>query len=510
MFVSDFDRYYDNDMDDIGSVLEEFVEELTKDIEYKNRLNGGAAKANKKNKPHTKAYVEYTDNKGRKRRSLVIDGVQQHLSDEDDENGYLTDDDTGIVLTMENGEVIKNKLKNRKKKIDEDIKKAVEVGRNINRDIENTIINSELSDDNNSLVEEYSSSDDEEDTFKNYLKGGSSKEIRITGTTLSQVINNISNNLNLPKNPECFVSKKVSTDNSSIYLCSKLIDKYKLGPIINILTKIENMPEFVNIKYPTIRKDATIPYFIHEDDYEETVKGLVMKFLLIKMLTKSNANYLEQNAFDDIKTFKRQGPNTNTQKDADRWLTDDNLSTVLDGLTTIYPFEYLGIIPQNWTDKWNSYEILDKPDLTSRLNIKKWVYTIDKEKTYAAIHNTGEHWVCIFIDPSTESVTYFDSVANEMPKKTMEFLLTLSNELNYKLDTTNRVIQNCSVECGMYCILYILLRLEKFTHNQIINLSNDGVCDEACTYLRQVIFTQTDNTLHRIAKSIVDNLVLKV
>ena len=95
-----------------------------------------------------------------------------------------------------------------------------------------------------------------------------------------------------------------------------------------------------------------------------------------------------------------------------------------------------------------------------------------KEKTFAIIINTdssdkpGEHWVAIYSDD--EITEYFDSFGlPPLHQEIIKYLDSTSNQWHYNSLTIQSVT---STTCGLFCVLYIKLRLRGYTYSDIIAL----------------------------------------
>ena len=95
-----------------------------------------------------------------------------------------------------------------------------------------------------------------------------------------------------------------------------------------------------------------------------------------------------------------------------------------------------------------------------------------KNKPFAIIVNTdssdkaGEHWVAIFSD--NEMTEYFDSFGlPPLHHEIIKYLDSIANDWHYNSLTIQSVT---SMTCGLFCVLYIKLRLSGYTYSDIIAL----------------------------------------
>jgi len=80
-------------------------------------------------------------------------------------------------------------------------------------------------------------------------------------------------------------------------------------------------------------------------------------------------------------------------------------------------------------------------------------------------NETGEHWVCFFVD-DRHICTYFDSYGNKPKPQFQKFIKSAKD-----LTTNNQRLQSSfSTCCGQYCLMYLSLRSRSYSHSQILNL----------------------------------------
>jgi len=67
----------------------------------------------------------------------------------------------------------------------------------------------------------------------------------------------------------------------------------------------------------------------------------------------------------------------------------------------------------------------------------------------------GTHWVCIYNDPKSKDVEYFDSFGLSPPDLVRRFLDTVSKGIVYNDVDIQRID---SMMCGYYCCYYVIKR----------------------------------------------------
>lgn len=80
-------------------------------------------------------------------------------------------------------------------------------------------------------------------------------------------------------------------------------------------------------------------------------------------------------------------------------------------------------------------------------------------------NTSGEHWVVVFIDKKNQTVEYFDPLA-DMPnsdiQKSISYIRDRFNLSSYEffINTKQHQSRDDDINCGIYCMTYILERLE--------------------------------------------------
>ena len=130
------------------------------------------------------------------------------------------------------------------------------------------------------------------------------------------------------------------------------------------------------------------------------------------------------------------------------------------------------------------------------------VYAADRLPTHltpstALVVNTephtdsGEHWVAIYLDKSTNVIEYFDSYGQPPFNYFTQFL---RHNCHYKYTYNKRKLQGYETSvCGHYCLTYLKCRADlNMSINeylQLFDFSNAAVNDALVQYIFASIFT---------------------
>ena len=171
-----------------------------------------------------------------------------------------------------------------------------------------------------------------------------------------------------------------------------------------------------------------------------------------------------QNLLDEF--FKPQGPATHFGL-----LSNFNIDEVLDQLAIKHK-DFLHI-PYQMRDFEKKKAELSTVNLTEQFKsgINKFGVVLNTD-WYSG---RGIHWYCIFGEKTGDRITieYFNSSGRDPLVETQAWLHKtkhqLTKDLNIPVDikySTGIVFQNDEHSCGIYCLMYIWLRLEGIEHNQ--------------------------------------------
>ena len=161
------------------------------------------------------------------------------------------------------------------------------------------------------------------------------------------------------------------------------------------------------------------------------------------------------------------------------WLSTLDIDIVMEQyMNKFNNFVYLGTVPMDFDDqKYGRCLVSDicKFKLTDYINqnVDKLgvVFNLDKS------HQSGSHWVCMFIDIKLNNIYYWDSYGvkpdNEVIKlanKIKKQGLKINKKFNFYINTFRHQYKNS--ECGVYCLWFLIKLIESSnsytTYNKII------------------------------------------
>jgi hypothetical protein len=162
------------------------------------------------------------------------------------------------------------------------------------------------------------------------------------------------------------------------------------------------------------------------------------------------------------------------------WLSTLDIDAVLYQYMEKHPeFEFLGTHPMDFAAK-NSDGTCSVSDVCS-FNLKDF---INNNKTKIGLvlnldksHQSGSHWVCMFIDINLNKIYYWDSYGMEPEREVYNFSnkikkqgQKIGKQFKFLINTYRHQYENS--ECGVYCLWFIIKLLESknsFTeYNRII------------------------------------------
>ena len=223
-----------------------------------------------------------------------------------------------------------------------------------------------------------------------------------------------------------------------------------------------------------------------------------------KLSNKCNSEWC-WNKLDFIKELNDTEINTAFRPQMpDEWKSNPNawLSTIdIDNvmyqyMTKFSNFYFLGTHPMDFAEK-NSDNTCKVSELckfslsdfvNEGLNKLGLVLNLDKS------HQSGSHWVCIFIDIDSNNIYYWDSYGVEPEKEVYDFVNTiktqgkaLNKKFNFHINTYRHQFKNS--ECGVYCLWFLIKLLESNNslkeYNRIVIKK---VKDEIMEKNRKVLF----------------------
>ncbi len=155
-------------------------------------------------------------------------------------------------------------------------------------------------------------------------------------------------------------------------------------------------------------------------------------------------------------------------RESNKWLSNDNIDKYLDKLAKKFP-DF-----QNFP-----YQMIDfneqKNNIIANVNLTQY---LDRGKRrFGMVLNTdvssgsGIHWFPIFIDCSNSdkcTIEYFNSTGDTPDKRIIPWLVKIQHQLSTKMLIPVEIIlsnnpeyQRGNSECGVFSLVYILLRLNK-------------------------------------------------
>ena len=104
------------------------------------------------------------------------------------------------------------------------------------------------------------------------------------------------------------------------------------------------------------------------------------------------------------------------------------------------------------------------------------VFNLDKH------YQNGSHWVSMFIDLDKNTIFYYDSAVNSVPREVSRLkkeILTQGKQLtppiHFNYIQNDYSHQTTNTECGMYCLFFIITWLTQKAHKSVLDKSHDGM-----------------------------------
>lgn len=182
------------------------------------------------------------------------------------------------------------------------------------------------------------------------------------------------------------------------------------------------------------------------------------------------------------------------------WLSSIDIVNVLRQYERRYEdFASFGPVPSNFEEVLHQIVF----DVCKSHNTLEKMYKKGKKRIGMVINqdlygNRGTHWVCVFIDLSDDvySIEYFDSIGKEplkSIKKYLNYVQTKLRNLNGKRNTVVKKInskthQKKNSECGIYCLYYIINRLNGASFEDITGKGSRRISDEEMLNYRFSLF----------------------
>tara|TARA_Y100000996_G_scaffold343772_1_gene281422 strand:- start:685 stop:1590 length:906 start_codon:yes stop_codon:yes gene_type:complete len=219
-----------------------------------------------------------------------------------------------------------------------------------------------------------------------------------------------------------------------------------------------------NKKHPDVRIAINDPKEIWSQLKEKL--GNVCNSEICWMRQQFAKNNLDSSIFTHI--FAPTAPKT-WHKNPNEWLNSSDITQTMRQWEHIYPtFEFIGPSPIDFDAKdendsqqciWNKLCNFSLHNQLKRRKLKTgMIFNLDPH------YKTGSHWVALFLDIKKNSLFYFDSNGDKIPKQ-IKILVDRIIEQGKKLNMSIKFDQNHPVEhqkgnteCGIYC-LYTIIQL---------------------------------------------------
>ena len=175
------------------------------------------------------------------------------------------------------------------------------------------------------------------------------------------------------------------------------------------------------------------------------------------------------------------------------WLNSEDINNVMNQYENCYSdFDFIGPSPIDYDTRKHKGECVWDELCNFDLNS-----TIKKGKKKVGIifnldphYKGGSHWVSLFINIPMQTILYFDSTGETIPKQIRKFVnnvIEQSNLLNKPMKLTVNTLQHQkkNTECGMYSLFFII---KMITLNTPV-LFNKRISDEEIFKFRKKYFT---------------------
>jgi hypothetical protein len=112
------------------------------------------------------------------------------------------------------------------------------------------------------------------------------------------------------------------------------------------------------------------------------------------------------------------------------------------------------------------------------------VYNLDMS------HQSGSHWVAVYIDILNNEINYYDSGGNQPTPLIKKFIITLGNKILKKNNDVNIIYNDKKhqfgrTECGIYSMNFLLERLHG---SSMYDISKMSIPDEKMNHLRKILY----------------------
>jgi len=189
----------------------------------------------------------------------------------------------------------------------------------------------------------------------------------------------------------------------------------------------------------------------------------------LELMSEESKDHLEN------KVFRPSGPQGRFD-----WLSTLDINKVLYQYEEKYPdFKFLGAVPLDFIElDYLPFKNLNIRELQED-NTNKFGVIFNTDKS----HQSGKHWISLFVDLSKGQIYFSDSMGTRPPKEVSDFMKIVQNYLEEKkiseIDVRHNKTQHQkgNSECGVYSINFILrlLKGKSFDHITSKRLSDDQV-----------------------------------
>lgn len=283
----------------------------------------------------------------------------------------------------------------------------------------------------------------------------------------------------------------------SINILENMIDLYKnkypkekINIIFNGIThNLEISDSIITNKLEQIKKFNPITYKKHiVDILSQLLKNSKqidwISIPIFKELRKNNYNDLLNN------TFKPIGPANNN-----KWLSNFDIQDIFAQYENYYKdFKFLGAIPRDFDN--------DKRTNISNINYKQQFINNGITKlgvifNHDESHQSGSHWVALFIDLLAGNINYFDSVGKPPKKEIMNLINTFQNyfkknNISSIININNVQHQQKGSECGVYSVSFILRLLDG---ESFADITKNPIADDEIQQCRKIYFNNIDDNI---------------
>lgn len=207
-------------------------------------------------------------------------------------------------------------------------------------------------------------------------------------------------------------------------------------------------------------------------------------------------DFVKKNTDKEIKNTFRPIMPKEWYDNPNAWLSTLDIDAVLYQYEDKFSnFKFLGTHPMDFALKVNnkcSVSNLCKFKLNDYIsnNINKLGLVLNLDKS----HQSGSHWVCLFVDIKLNKIYYWDSYGVKPDKEVYDFVNVikkqgsrLNKKFNFYINTYRHQYENS--ECGVYCLWFLIKLLESNnSYKEYNNIILKKVKDKIMEKNRKVLF----------------------